>query len=56
VCVENDVRLMGAEFSNEGRVEICNVESWKTVCDTSWGTEDAAVVCKQLGFSKYSMS
>lgn len=34
-----------------GRVEICSVNVWGTVCDDFWGTPDAQVACRQLGFS-----
>ena len=39
--------LVGGDGPQEGRVEICHRG---TVCDDSWGTQDAQVVCRQLGF------
>lgn len=54
-CTEGDVRLVQGGNSREGRVEICKSNVWGTVCDNGWGTLDARVVCRQLGFSAAGM-
>ena len=54
-CTTGDLRLTGTgAFANQGRVEVCNNGAWGTVCDDFWGTVDASVACRQLGFSRNS--
>ena len=51
---DGDIRLEGGTLEEEGRVEICMNEVWGTVCDGSFTSVDANVVCRQLGYSRYS--
>jgi len=51
MCTFGDIRLQGGADSSEGRVEICYDNQWGTVCDDEWGSADANVACRQLGFS-----
>lgn len=50
-----DVHYIDDSLS-QGRVEICIRGSYATICADSgqgWTNEDAAVVCSELGFTRY---
>ena len=49
-CTDGHVELRFGSY-REGTVEVCINGVLGTVCDILWDDQDAAVVCKQLGFS-----
>ena len=50
-CNDGDIRLVGGSVAREGRVELCYLNQWGTVCDDSFSSPEAMVVCRQLGYS-----
>ncbi|XP_053386930.1 uncharacterized protein LOC123542087 [Mercenaria mercenaria] len=44
------VRLVGGESISRGRVEILSMDTWGTICDHSFGMNEADVICSMVGF------
>jgi hypothetical protein len=54
-CSSNSLRIYNTQVngvSNEGALQVCISNQWKSVCRYSWGCVDANVACRQLGYSK----
>ena len=48
-CVAGNVRLIGGLVPTEGTVQMCVGGRWRELCYSSWGYQEAFVVCRQLG-------
>ncbi|XP_064388366.1 soluble scavenger receptor cysteine-rich domain-containing protein SSC5D-like isoform X4 [Halichondria panicea] len=58
ICTANgDLRLVGSlgrTGGSSGRLEFYYNGTWGTVCDDSFGSYDARVACRQLGYTGYT--
>ena len=52
-CVEGTVHLVGGNSMKEGRVQVCYLGEWHSVCGDRWSEMEAEadVVCSSLGYS-----
>ena len=51
-CSHGSLRLVGGANDSLGVVEVCINNGWGGVCARQFGTNDAEVICKQLGYSQ----
>ena len=48
-CMDGAIRLMNGSNTQEGRLEICVNNAWGTVCQRGFSSDEANVVCRDLG-------
>ena len=52
-CVSGNVRLVSETSSDKGRLEVCKLGIWGTVCSDGFSNIEATVACQWLGFGKH---
>ena len=54
-CTNGAIRLSGGRYRYEGRVEICSNGLWGTLSGSGLDSNDAVVICRQLGLLQSRM-
>ena len=49
-CLDGAVRLRNGTNELEGRLEVCINNAWGTVCEDEFSSDEATIVCSNLGF------
>ena len=49
--VRFDITTGTSRFSVSGRIEVCVLGSFYSICDEGWGQEEARVICNVLNYS-----
>ena len=53
VCYRGDIRLTGVGSNvTQGNVVLCKKNHFNAICGNVWSSNDAKVVCRQLGFNR----
>lgn len=56
-CYDGDTIRLTAVQTNytcgtvDGRVEVCEDDTWRNLCDGNWTVQDAVVTCRSLNYS-----
>jgi deleted-in-malignant-brain-tumors protein 1 len=51
VCNNGDIRLADGPYDSDGRLEICFDQRYGAICDNGFGSTEAAIACRQLGYN-----
>ena len=50
-CEDGSLRLVDGNSPRDGRLEVCQVGVWGTICAYMWDRNDTMVACRQLGIN-----